>query len=246
MAKETRIYDKVVSIDSKSIQAFWDSKAKKDSSIKSVLLGSDLAENSGIIRNNRERQILCHFLGKSNVTILDIGCGIGRWAYNLDSRIKIYHGIDFSSEFIKSAIKSFDSKPNVSFFQMSATQLDLSVLLNNYDLIIVTGVAMYINDEEIGNLFHSLSELSNLSSSIYFQESVSTLPYRLTLKDFDSSELKSKYNAIYRTSKEYEVFFVKYLPNYQIDSNATGLLLDKDTGAREETNARYWFLKQKN
>lgn len=247
MAEKTRIYDEVVNIDSRSVQNFWNLKAAKDSSFKSVLLGSDLAENSGVIRNNRECQILCDFLGQREaLTVLDIGCGIGRWAYNLEPRIKTYHGIDFSSEFIKSATHTFEANPRIKFFQMSATQLDLSLLFDSYDLLIVTGVAMYINDDEINQLFHYLNKLSNRTSCIYFQESVSILPHRLTLKDFDSVELKSKYNAIYRTGTEYEKCFSVHLCDYQFDTEEdTGLLLDKQTGAREETNAKYWFLTQK-
>jgi hypothetical protein len=58
-------------------------------------------------------------------------------------------------------------------------------------------------------------------------------------------ELKSKYNAIYRTREEYEKYFTSYLPEYFFEPNESGLLLDKDTGAREETNAGYWFLRRK-
>jgi hypothetical protein len=35
------------------------------------------------------------------------------------------------------------------------------------------------------------------------------------------------------------------LPDFEFKKDESGLLLDKDTGAREETNARYWFLRRK-
>jgi SAM-dependent methyltransferase len=255
MAQEnnTRIYGKAEDIDSTSIMNFWNAKAKKDSSLKAVLLGSDFAENSGILRNERENQILQKFLApppphqikKSLLSILDIGCGIGRWAYNMQYIFTTYHGIDFSREFIRNASNSFKDDNRVRFFNMSATNIDISLLADKYDLIIITGVAMYINDGEIEKLFNYCNKLGSQTSSIYFQESVSILPNRLTLKDFESVELKSKYNAIYRTKEEYENYFTNYLPDYSIDNNKTALLLDKDTGAREETNARYWFLKRK-
>lgn len=240
----TRIYEKNVNINIDSIRSFWNSKAQKDSSLKAVLLGADFGENSGLIRNERENNILKGFI-KNPKTVLDIGCGIGRWAYNLKSDFEIYHGIDFSEEFIKNATSNFEDYQNIKFFNMSAIDINADLLLSSYDLIIISGVAMYINDNEIERLFHYINKLSNSITTIYFQESISILPYRLTLKDFDSIELQSKYNAIYRTSEEYEAFFAKYLPNYQIGDNATGLLLDKETGARKETNARYWFLRRK-
>jgi SAM-dependent methyltransferase len=244
----TRIYRAIVDIDGNSIQDFWNTKAKKDTSLKAVLCGSDFAENSGILRNERENQILQKYIApvqKLELSILDIGCGIGRWAHNLRSIYKTYHGIDLSEEFIKIASKSFANEERIRFFNMSAINIYISKLTGKYDLIIITGVAMYINDGEIGKLFNNCNELTNQTASIYFQESVSILPYRLTLKDFESVELESKYNAIYRTREEYERFFTRYLPDYYYDNNQTGLLLDKETGAREETNARYWFLKRR-
>ncbi|MDR1183146.1 MAG: class I SAM-dependent methyltransferase [Bacteroidales bacterium] len=242
---DTRIYGNAVNIDSDAIRLFWNTKAQQDSSLKAVLLGSDFASNSGILRNERENKILQSFVGTNPLSILDIGCGIGRWAHNLQYQIKVYHGIDFSDEFVKAAGNTFKENPNVQFFQMSATEIDTARLLPCYDLIIVTGVAMYINDDTISRLFYFINQLTNAASSVYFQESVSILPKRLTLKDFESVELKSKYNAIYRTGEEYEMYFERYLPDFHFEKEATRLLLDKDTGAREETNARYWYLIRK-
>ena len=41
---------------------------------------------------------------------------------------------------------AFNNLNNVNFFLMSATDLNLDVLLKKYDLIIMNGVCMYIND----------------------------------------------------------------------------------------------------
>jgi hypothetical protein len=45
------------------------------------------------------------------------------------------------------------------------------------------------------------------------------------------------------TSAEYEKLFEQFLTDYQV--NNTNLLLDEKTGARKETNARYWFLTRR-
>jgi hypothetical protein len=77
---------------------------------------------------------------------------------------------------------------------------------------------------------------------LYIQDTTSLIETRLTLKDFDSKELNTKYNVIYRTRGEYETLFRKYLSKFKIVG--TELLLDKESGAREETNARYWCLEK--
>jgi SAM-dependent methyltransferase len=163
MERETRVYGKIVDLDGGSVQDFWNAKAQKDDSLKSVLLGSDFAEDSGIRRNKRETDVLLRFLGgKKDITVLDIGCGIGRWAHNLKGRIKAYHGIDFSAEFIKSARKNFETDDRMRFFNMPAPKIDASALLNCYDLVIITGVAMYINDNDMEHLFYHAGKLNHM------------------------------------------------------------------------------------
>ena len=165
---------------------------------------------------------------------------MGRWANNLKDKIKLYHGIDFSENFIESNKKRFKNYDNLNFMVMSVADIDLSKLNKTYDLVIINGVLMYINDNNLNCIFDNLRKIN--PHYIYIQESISILDYRLTLKDFYSEELETQYNAIYRTKREYEHYFKNILLEYKIKKN--DLLLDKETGARKETNAQYWFLEK--
>jgi len=239
-----RIYGEKTNIDSENVKAFWNTNAKKDASLKSVLLGYDFGENSADLHNQKEAKIVLDFIGSSKKTVLDIGCGIGRWAYNLKPIIEKYDGIDFSQEFIKAANHNFRDFGEIGFYCMSATDIDRTKLSEKYDVVIVTEVSMYINDDDIDKLYKSINDFTQKDSLLYIQDTTSLLETRLTLKDFDSKELKTKYNAIYRTKAEYETLFRKHLPAYKLAGNGTELLLDKNSGAREETNARYWCFRK--
>jgi len=247
METNGRFYGKSINVDSGSIKEFWNNNAKKDSSLKSVLLGKDFGANSADLHNQKETKILLDFIGNDKKDILDIGCGIGRWAYNLLSIINLYHGIDFSDEFIKAANNSFAKYENIQFFCASAAKIEYENLgmLKKYDLVISTGVSMYINDDELERIYSTINRLTTNGSFLYLQDTTSLLETRLTLKDFYSKELETKYNAIYRTRGEYENFFDKYLSDFELLNNGTDLLLDKESGAREETNARYWCFRKK-
>jgi len=247
MEANGRFYGKSVCVDSDSIKEFWNNNAKKDSSLKSVLLGKDFGANSADLHNQKETKILLDFIGNDKKDILDIGCGIGRWAYNLLPIIQSYHGIDFSDEFVKNANNSFAEYENIQFFCSSATKIEYKKLglLEKYDLVVSTGVTMYINDDELEKFYSTINELTTNGSFLYLQDTTSLLETRLTLKDFYSKELETKYNAIYRTRGEYEKCFDKYLSDFELMDNGTDLLLDKESGAREETNARYWCFRKK-
>ena len=244
MKANGRIYGAKTVIDSEKIKNFWNNNAKKDSSLKSVLLGYDFGENSADLHNRKETEIVLDFIGSDKKTVLDIGCGIGRWAYNLKPVIKTYDGIDFSEEFVNAANSNFKDFSEINFYCMPAVEIDTVKLLEKYDAVIAAEVSMYINDDELHKLYGYINKLTGKGSLLYIQDTTSLLETRLTLKDFDSKELKTKYNAIYRTRAEYETLFGRYLPEFKLKEERTELLLDKDSGAREETNARYWCFRK--
>ena len=243
MTKKSRIYNSIEKISTDNVSEFWNSRAKKTSSLEGVLLGEGLVRNSAVIRNEKEKKILQSLLTKNKkIKILDIGSGIGRWANNLLSIIDVYHGIDFSENFVLKACEIFKNYKNISFFTMSATEIDRTKLLKHYDLILINGVCMYINDVPLLNLFSELNDFLSDQGCIYLQESVSITGNRLTLNEFYSKDLKCTYSAIYRTKNDYDTLIAKQLTSIEILK--TGLLLDEKSGAREETNAQYWFLKK--
>lgn len=169
--------------------------------------------------------------------MLDIGCGTGRWLENLKDEISCYVGVDYSKGFVDFLKKKY-TNPNYEFYNLSATELSKTVLERKYDLLICTGVMMYINDDLILKFFSDLRNLNPFPRLVYFQESVSVMGERLTLNNVKSDALNSTYSAIYRTQEEYENFFS--VLGCKIEK--TDLLLDDETHARKETNARYWFL----
>lgn len=130
------------------------------------------------------------------------------------------------------------SEQNIrNFYNNSILNLDKDILTSRFNLIICTGVLMYINDENISNIFKAFRQVS--PEYLYIQESISLMEGRLTLNKFESKDLKTDYSAIYRTKQEYE----EYFKTNAFNIIKTDLLLDNKSGAREETNAQYWILK---
>ena len=237
----TRVYGKKTDIDEKNVISFWTKRAKVES-INSVLLGTDLQKEFNILRNQKELDLLKSILPKKKFNILDVGCGMVRWAKNLfPEYVNTYTGIDLTEDFIKRCKKDFKDNSLLSFYQMSATDIDTSKLRNDYDLVLVTGVCMYINDDLLNNVLLALEKVISKDALIYIQESVSTSDTRLTLKEFYSESLESNYSAIYRTIPEYESVFAKY--KYLRNIHTKDYLLSKELGwKRTETNAYYWLM----
>ena len=235
---QTRIYADKIEIDNNSTKEFWENRANNINNLQTVLLGSDKTGIEQNTRNEHEKLIVESVVKQiQNPRILDIGCGIGRWAENLINQFDSYTGVDFSEGFIDYASKKFSDNENIKFYNNSILNLDKEILDSNFNFIICTGVLMYVNDSNICDIFKAFRRVT--PEYVYIQESISLMDVRLTLNQFESKDLKTNYNAIYRTKQEYE----EYFKTNKFDIIKTDLLLDNKSGAREETNAQYWILK---
>ncbi len=235
---KTRIYKDKININSKDTKDFWANRAEQTINLTSVLLGADKDSQTQLKRNLREKEILISLINnKKHLSVLDVGCGIGRWADNLIDNIDSYVGIDYSQGFIEYANEKYKSNDNIKFYEMSLLNISDDLLSKKFDLIICTGVLMYVNDAELLKILTNIKKM--LGGYFYIQESISIMDERLTLDNFKSEALKTNYSAIYRMSSEYEKIF----NDLKFNIIKTKLLLDDKIGARKETNARYWLIK---
>lgn len=235
---QTRVYTDKIEIDNNSTKEFWENRANNINNLQTVLLGSDKTGIEQNTRNEHEKLIVESVVKQiQNPRILDIGCGIGRWAENLINQFDSYTGVDFSEGFINFASEKFANYSNIKFYNNSILNLDKEILNSKFNFIICTGVLMYINDSNIFDILKAFRRVT--PEYVYIQESISLMDARLTLNKFESKDLQTNYNAIYRTKQEYE----EYFKTNKFDIIKTDLLLDNKSGAREETNAQYWILK---
>lgn len=231
------------------VRDFFSNRAKRYDGLNAVML-----QNQGDIPKKRDlnekRQVLPLFTLNSSVKVIDIGCGVGRWAETLYDKCKTYYGIDFVQENIEQAQDAYRLLPNVVFQRLSAKDIDKTDLCVKppFHLIIITGLMVYLNDAECNKLMRNVLHLADKThAQIYIRESVSLLEERLTLKNFYSEELVDHYNAIYRTSQEYKTLLEKYLVNDQgkFELLQTDLLLKGELQGRRETNQRFFLLERK-
>ena len=235
---QTRVYTDKIEIDNNSTKEFWENRANNINNLQTVLLGSDKTGIEQNTRNEHEKLIVESVIKQiQNPRILDIGCGIGRWAENLINQFDSYTGVDFSEGFINFASEKFANYSNIKFYNNSILNLDKEILNSKFNFIICTGVLMYVNDSNIFDILKAFRRIT--PEYVYIQESISLMDARLTLNKFESKDLQTNYNAIYRTKQEYE----EYFKTNKFDIIKTDLLLDNKSGAREETNAQYWILK---
>ncbi len=244
---QTRIYNKKVKIEARDVLDFYEKKSKSDI-FNIAFLNDKLSPDLRNLRNEKEKDILKNFLReskyqkntqnpqKNKYKVLEAGCGMGRWVENLGlENIEKYDGIDFVENFIEIAKEKYKNQSKINFYKMAIENFDFKVLEKNYDLIIICGVSMYVNDDELLKLYKKLNNFLSKGSKLYLQESISTLEGRLTLKNFYSDEMKMNYSAIYRTTKEYIDLINETFEDLTLTKKQ--LVLTPATGSRKETNS---------
>jgi 2-polyprenyl-3-methyl-5-hydroxy-6-metoxy-1,4-benzoquinol methylase len=202
-----RLYGEKKDINSDKVKDFFNKRATKDvESNLSIVLFQD-KENSER-RNREEAQLVADKIDFSDKKVLEIGCGIGRWAEFFHDSCSSYLGLDYSENLVDIAKDSHDFD-DCKFQVMSAFDIKTDELLVEppFDVVLISQVLMYINDEDVSVIMDEINEVVSDEKQIFITEPISCMDCRLTLKDFYSDELDTDYNAIYRTENEYREFF---------------------------------------
>lgn len=249
MKDSNRIYSEKVDVNHSDIQEFYNKRARmfmngEKNGYTTVLLGDSNPDYAKKWDGFEKEYIMKYLNIQKDKKVLDIGCGIGRWAESIIPLCGEYIGIDFSSEMINAAKERFKNAENAHFVNASFQQaFEISEIKNNkFDIIIIAGVSMYINDNDLKNCFHDLSGLMNPGAVLYIEESVG-VERRLTLNHIWSESLEDNYDAIYRTREEYLEMLTDFLDSSEVIQEAFFEELDKKD--LSETSHWYGLFKKK-
>ncbi len=247
--KSTRIKKVPTSIDYEQTRLFFNKRADKyqESNPYSVTMYQD--SNPVLVeeRNKAEMRKLLPLLRLDvESRVLDVACGIGRWSDAITTQIDEYCGIDFSENLIELAQKRSHAA-NRSFLVGSANELQ-HVLVSNqkgkFNRILMIGIFMYINDQELVSVMEQLIEVSAEHAIICIREPLG-IDERLTLKDFYSEELKDHYNAIYRTRTEVVNVLHNTLLKAGFRMTQSGFLFSDDELNNRKETAQYYFILER-
>lgn len=248
-----RVYTEKVHIDYMSLKNFYQKRAVDKISIDidaPVVLCGDKDKSKIEAWTNFEienRLPLLHLDEKSNV--LEVGCGTGRISKYITSVVNTYVGVDYVKEFIDLVNTRDDiRKKDSTYFIHSSIQelmnepakIPLECKFNRF--VISGGVFMYINDNDVKQVFCKLLEHLDNNCIIYLSEPIA-LEGRLTLDKFFSEDLQTEYSAIYRTEEEYnQLFSIFYKNGFELKLSEEFFLEDLKT--QKETKQWMFILKR--
>ncbi|MBD8664240.1 class I SAM-dependent methyltransferase [Rhizobium sp. CFBP 8752] len=241
----SRIYSEIAAIDTSSVKSFFNRRASVESNpINAVMLqkeGSTIA----IERDRYEREHLVPSVDPGG-KVLELGCGAGRLASHYNKDGNVYLGLDFSENLIGIANAAFAGQEKVRF-QVAEIPWIIQEKLPiqpPFDLVIVTGLLIYLNDEAVAKTFELINSISARNAKLYLRETISIRDDRLTLRDFYSEELKESYSAVYRTRAEIVAHIDMYLTKFGFTLTSEGVAFPASLQTRAETNQHYFNIER--
>lgn len=241
----SRIVGKLVELESVKVREFFERRGESVSEahpLTSVMYQDDnprLAE----MRDAFEKQRVVPLLNIGPaVELLDIGCGIGRWADAFVGRVARYHGVDFSQSLIRAAKQRFND-PSFTFQVLAAQDVspDTLSVATPFTHVLISGVLIYLNEADLALALESIVACCADGALIYVREPVA-IEQRLTLQDHRSEALKSNYSAIYRSEAELLEIFDRYLISRGFHITLNAQLYPDEMNNRSETTQRIFIL----
>ncbi len=244
-----RITDEIVTIDYNETKNFFKKRAEKYSEDNpySVTMYQDGNKELVEKKNQKEVQKLLPLLKLNpEAKVLDIACGIGRWADAMPQDIEEYCGVDFSEELIQIARKR-NIRDNCCFLEGAVDEIENVVTQNNkgkFNRILMMGILVYLNDKELENAFAQIERICQEHAVICIREPIG-IKERLTLKDFFSDELKDNYNAIYRARQELLQFFETAFLGKGFKISQEGFVFDENALNNRKETAQYFYVLER-
>lgn len=244
-----RITEEIANINYNETKQFFKKRAErfKEDNPYSVTMYQD--DNQELVRERNQKEVdkLLPLLKlQKESRVLDVGCGIGRWADALPEYIEAYCGVDFSGELIEIANKR-NKKENFFFYEGATNEIE-RVLKDKekgtYNTVLIIGNLVYLNDEDIDISLRQIERICEPHAIICIREPIG-IEDRLTLKDFYSEELEDNYNAIYRTRTELMNFFEGSFLEKGFQIQREGFLFDEDKLNNRKETAQYYYILER-
>lgn len=195
---------------------FWENRAERFRN-SDWILATTLQDDLPAVSDYRDHAEKKHFKKKislnKNMRVLDLGGGSGRWSMFAAPLVREVTLVDFSSGMLEIAKAKAASLgiDNIRFVESSIVDFQPS---GKFDIIIFSGVLMYINDADLASVCRMCYECLSDDGKIFVREGVDYIQYS-TKTDVYSEMLDDVYSVVWRRPDDYmkvfgDFFFLEY------------------------------------
>ena len=135
-------------MDYEAIKDFWD----RNASGRSVYSGGNfLDEPAARFRHECEVRTFSRLVQVQDRSLLELGCGSGRWGLALAPQLERYHGVDMSPAQVEIARAALPANATVSCSDVRAFETN-----DRFDIVYLSGLIQYLAEEDALALLRSV------------------------------------------------------------------------------------------
>lgn len=200
-----------MAIDPHDVKAFWDARADTYGNLPFESIANLEQDPSNLaLKINHESEKVFAYIGDCyKKSIVDLGAGVGQWAFRFVQRhAGRVVAVEFSARLAEIGRLECERRgiDNVDFVVSSAEEFDTS---EKFDLVFVSGLFVYLNEDQANVLCSRLPEMCAPSGRIIVRDGTGHQTH-FELHNAHSDHLNTRYSAIYRTRDEYESLFAQH------------------------------------
>ncbi len=194
-------------LDEKKIQSFWQERGAKYIEPCSEMTNLEPDPRLQALKSSLEQEVVFSKLNlRSDMSILEPGAGYGQWAMRFAPYVKSVCAVDFVACMIEAGRKAA-ARSNIGNIEFILSPAEYFCQDRKFDLIFISGLFMYLNDEQAENLAANMKSMLAGGGQLFLRESVSLLPERYLIDNKWSPTLGVSYSALYRTPNEFKGLF---------------------------------------
>jgi len=198
-------------IDKDKVKAFWDARAQTYGSLDFNSIANLEQDPEGLALKVRlESEKVFSYLGDiSGKTVLDLGAGVGQWAFRFVERgARHVSAVEYSAALAEVGRKEAESR-GIANLQFVVSAAEDYVSAEPFDIVFISGLFVYMNDDQAEKLARELPRLCRPDTLLLLRDGTAT-GARYEINDRHSDHLQTNYSATYRTADDYRALFSRH------------------------------------
>jgi len=195
-------------LEAEKVKAFWESRSKTYSTVafESIANLEQDPNNLEIKIRDETAKVFSWLPDLAGKTVLDLGAGVGQWTFRFAERgARNITAVEYASGLASIGEKESQRRgiQNIEFVVCPAEQF---VSNAQFDIIFISGLFVYLNDDQAEQLLRNLAHVANQDSVILLRDGAGVVG-RHEINNRFSAHLQTNYSATYRTADEYVAIF---------------------------------------